>query len=97
MIYPEGVREELDRICLQDPDKLSPEDLGFLRARRDYLDAPEKEKFATVLSDVEPMDESDLKDMEEIKAAEAVFDESLAAEDKAIAEEPKKKVVRKKK
>jgi hypothetical protein len=49
MIYPEGVKEELDRIVLQDPDKLSPEDLAYLRARAFYLDYNDVVKFAKVL------------------------------------------------
>jgi len=49
MDYPEGVKEELDRITALDPENLTDYDLGFLRARQSYLDYQQTKKFEKVL------------------------------------------------
>ena len=72
---PEGLKEELDRIIAQDPDKLSDYDAGFLRARAAYLDYNDVVKFAKILK---------------------VSDFKVKPEEKPL-EEPKRKVVKKKK
>lgn len=92
MVYPEGVREELDRISILDPKNLTPEDAAFLRARRDYLDPLEKDKFFAVLLDAEPIDASDIEEFEGIKKAEEAYEASIA--DGSI---DKPRVVKKKK
>lgn len=48
---PKDTREELNRIIAKamGGSELLPEETGFLRARRDYLDVAQEERFAEIL------------------------------------------------
>jgi len=44
-------RETLANICKKELHELTPEDIGFLKARRAYLDAHNFSKFSSVIAD----------------------------------------------
>lgn len=48
-INPEA-RAELDRILEIDVDELTPEEIAFLRARRDYLKKDQLEEYDSILN-----------------------------------------------
>lgn len=48
---PVEVQEKLNEILVQDAEALNSEDAGFLKARRDYLNSSEKERFSIVLNE----------------------------------------------
>lgn len=60
---PEETLAKLNEILLQDAESLNEDEVAFLRARRDYLNGSEKERFESVLVVKEVSAEIKLKDM----------------------------------
>ena len=51
---PQSVVEELERILATNPEKLTPEDRGFLRARSFYLTDGEIKKYSVLMRTAHP-------------------------------------------
>lgn len=51
-------QERLDEILKKDPETLTQEEIGFLRARRSYLKKSQEEEYASVLETKPPKTET---------------------------------------
>lgn len=58
---------ELDRILKLDPENLTNEEVGFLRARRGYLTSEDKRIFAIYLEDLVVKAKPQEEKVEEVK------------------------------
>lgn len=69
---PVEVIEKLEEILIQNAEDLNEDDAAFLKARRDYLNTSEKERFALVLEVSAPAPVSTEKKLDRMNHEELV-------------------------
>lgn len=81
---PKDTQDELNRIVAKaiGGSDLLPEEVGFLRARRDYLNIDQKERFADILEEqTADKKEKTLDEMTKPELVEVLTDLELKPED----------------
>jgi hypothetical protein len=69
----EESQKVFDGLVQLDPDSLTAEQRGFIRARRDYLNTAQRDTFASVLAEQTVVDEEVVKEPESEKVVIADF------------------------